>query len=131
MVPSEDPTAREGDGEEEAMPLPSDPKTFYLAGLFLLAPVSDTSRPKGYTPFRFGTNDVALSPVNQIDGKMPPTLLMHADTDEVVPYRERLTSDFDWQTVAGQTAQVYLASKRRERQPQPRLPIVEHALPNR
>jgi glycogen synthase len=45
--------------------------------------------------------------------------------------RERLTSDFDWQTVAMQTAQVYLASKRRERQPQPRLPIVEHALPNR
>jgi glycogen(starch) synthase len=45
--------------------------------------------------------------------------------------RERLTSDFDWQTVAHETAQVYLAAKRRERQPQPRLPIVEHALPNR
>jgi glycogen(starch) synthase len=26
---------------------------------------------------------------------------------------------------------VYLAAKRRERQPQPRLPIVEHALPDR
>jgi acetyl esterase/lipase len=58
------------------------------AALFLLAPVSDTSRPGGYTPFRFGANDVALSPINQLDGKMPPTLLMHADTDEVVPYRE-------------------------------------------
>ncbi|AKN18794.1 transferase [Mycobacterium haemophilum DSM 44634] len=45
--------------------------------------------------------------------------------------RERLTSDFDWQTVAQQTAQVYLAAKRRERQPQPRLPIIEHALPDR
>lgn len=45
--------------------------------------------------------------------------------------RERLTSDFDWHTVATETAQVYLAAKRRERQPQPRLPIVEHALPNR
>jgi glycogen(starch) synthase len=45
--------------------------------------------------------------------------------------RERLTSDFDWQTVANETAQVYLAAKRRERQPQPRLPIVEHALPDR
>jgi len=45
--------------------------------------------------------------------------------------RERLTSDFDWQTVADETAQVYLASKRRERQPHPRLPIVEHALPER
>jgi glycogen(starch) synthase len=45
--------------------------------------------------------------------------------------RERLSSDFDWQTVARETAQVYLAAKRGERQPQPRLPIVEHALPDR
>jgi glycogen(starch) synthase len=45
--------------------------------------------------------------------------------------RERLTSDFDWQTVAGQTAQVYVAAKRGERQPLPRLPIIEHALPDR
>ena len=44
--------------------------------------------------------------------------------------RERLTSDFDWQTVAEETAQVYLAAKRGERQPRARLPIVEHALPN-
>ncbi|BBZ14698.1 glycosyltransferase family 4 protein [Mycobacterium branderi] len=45
--------------------------------------------------------------------------------------RERLTADFDWHTVAGETAQVYLAAKRRERQPLPRLPIIEHALPDR
>jgi glycogen synthase len=45
--------------------------------------------------------------------------------------RERLTSDFDWGTVATQTAQIYLAAKRAERQPQPRMPIIEHALPNR
>lgn len=45
--------------------------------------------------------------------------------------RKRLTSDFDWHTVAAQTAQVYLAAKRREREPLPRLPIVEHALPGR
>ncbi|UQX11819.1 glycosyltransferase family 4 protein [Candidatus Mycobacterium methanotrophicum] len=45
--------------------------------------------------------------------------------------RERLTSDFDWRTVADETAQVYLVAKRRERQPLPRLPIVEHALPDR
>jgi len=45
--------------------------------------------------------------------------------------RERLTSDFDWQTVAEKTAQVYLSAKRGERQPQARLSIVEHALPNR
>ncbi|ETA94833.1 glycogen synthase [Mycobacterium avium 05-4293] len=45
--------------------------------------------------------------------------------------RERLTSDFDWHTVADKTAQVYLSAKRAERQPQARLPIVEHALPDR
>ncbi|EUA00008.1 glycosyl transferases group 1 family protein [Mycobacterium kansasii 732] len=45
--------------------------------------------------------------------------------------RDRLTSDFAWRTVAEETAQVYLAAKRRERQLLPRLPIVEHALPDR
>jgi glycogen synthase len=45
--------------------------------------------------------------------------------------RKRLTSDFDWQTVANETAQVYSTAKRRERQPHARLPIVEHALPDR
>ncbi|MGH3563908.1 MAG: glycosyltransferase family 4 protein, partial [Mycobacterium sp.] len=48
-----------------------------------------------------------------------------------VAARERLTSDFDWHTVADETAQVYLAAKRREREPQPRRPIIEHALPDR
>ena len=45
--------------------------------------------------------------------------------------RERLSSDFDWHTVAEETSQVYLAAKRAERQPQPRRPIIEHALPDR
>jgi glycogen synthase len=45
--------------------------------------------------------------------------------------RDRLTSDFDWRTVAEETAQVYLAAKRRERQPLSRQPIIEHALPDR
>lgn len=45
--------------------------------------------------------------------------------------RQRLTSDFDWATVAQETAQVYVAAKRGERQPRARLPIVEHALSNR
>jgi glycogen(starch) synthase len=45
--------------------------------------------------------------------------------------RARLSADFDWHTVADETAQVYLAAKRREREPQPRRPIVEHALPDR
>ena len=45
--------------------------------------------------------------------------------------RDRLTSDFDWHTVATRTAAVYLAAKRGERQPLARRPIVEHALPGR
>ncbi len=48
-----------------------------------------------------------------------------------VAARERLTSDFDWNTVAAETAQVYLAAKRGEREPHRRRPIVEHALPDR
>jgi len=48
-----------------------------------------------------------------------------------VTARERLTSDFDWHTVAAHTAQVYLAAKRAERQPHARRPIVEQALPDR
>ena len=45
--------------------------------------------------------------------------------------RQRLTSDFDWGTIARETAQVYQAAKRRERQPLPRPVIVEKALPER
>jgi glycogen(starch) synthase len=48
-----------------------------------------------------------------------------------VAARERLTSEFDWATVAGETAQVYLAAKRREREPLARPVIVEHPLPDR
>jgi glycogen synthase len=45
--------------------------------------------------------------------------------------RERLTSHFDWQTVARETAQVYLSAKRREREPLARPVIVARALPDR
>jgi glycogen(starch) synthase len=45
--------------------------------------------------------------------------------------RERLTSDFDWGSIADETAQVYLAAKRREREPLARQVIVERALPQR
>jgi glycogen(starch) synthase len=48
-----------------------------------------------------------------------------------VAARERLDSTFDWNTVAAETAQVYLAAKRREREPHRRPTIVEHALPDR
>lgn len=58
------------------------------AALFLLAPCSDTSRETGYTPWRFAPDPKALSPIHQLDGKMPPTLLFQADTDEILPYRQ-------------------------------------------
>ncbi|WP_319447032.1 MULTISPECIES: glycosyltransferase family 4 protein [unclassified Mycobacterium] len=45
--------------------------------------------------------------------------------------RARLTSDFDWHTVAAETTQVYLAAKRGEREPHRRRLIVERALPDR
>lgn len=45
--------------------------------------------------------------------------------------RERLTSDFAWETVAADTFQVYLAAKRAERRPQARRPIEERPLPER
>jgi glycogen synthase len=54
-----------------------------------------------------------------------------AAQQRAIAARERLTSDFDWHTVAGETAQVYLAAKRAERQSHPRRLIVEHALPDR
>jgi glycogen(starch) synthase len=54
-----------------------------------------------------------------------------AAQQRAIAARERLTSDFDWHTVAAETAQVYLAAKRHERDPLPRRPIIEHALPGR
>ena len=54
-----------------------------------------------------------------------------AAQQRAVAARERLTSDFEWHCIAGETAQVYLAAKRRERAPHRRRVIVEHALPGR
>src|SRR5690606_14254717 len=54
-----------------------------------------------------------------------------AAQEMAVAARERLTSDFDWDAVAEETAQVYLSAKRAERQPHRRRPIIEHALPDR
>ncbi len=45
--------------------------------------------------------------------------------------RARLTSDFDWHTVAAHTAGIYLAAKRGERVPQGRQPIPGNPLPGR
>ncbi|OBB35055.1 glycosyltransferase family 4 protein [Mycobacterium sp. 852002-51961_SCH5331710] len=55
----------------------------------------------------------------------------HAAQQRADAARERLTSEFEWHAIADETAQVYLAAKRREREPHRRRPIVEHALPGR
>jgi acetyl esterase/lipase len=56
------------------------------AALFLSSAVTDTSPDTGYTPSRFGDDAVALSPVDQLDDKMPPVLMFHAVDDPLVHY---------------------------------------------
>lgn len=58
------------------------------AGLILLSAVSDTSMLSGYTPRRFGDNATPLSPLHQMDEKMPPVLAFHGDADPTVPYSQ-------------------------------------------
>ncbi len=58
--------------------------------LVLTSAVSDTTKAKGYTPARFGENDVALSPIDQLDAKMPPAIVFHGDADTTVPQRQSL-----------------------------------------
>lgn len=68
-------------GSDAATSPPSKP-----AALFLTSAVTDTSPETGYTPKRFGDDALALSPVHQLDAKMPPTLIFHAAFDELVHY---------------------------------------------
>src|SRR4051812_47043855 len=72
-----------GSDEKEA------PK-FKPIALVLTSAVSDTTKEKGYTPKRFGEDATALSPVDQLDAKMPPTLAFHGDADTTVPQRQTL-----------------------------------------
>jgi acetyl esterase len=60
------------------------------AALILFSTVSDTSKETGYTPQRFGEDTIALSPVHQLDAKMPPVLAFHGDADKLVPLRQAL-----------------------------------------
>ncbi len=55
------------------------------AALILFSTVSDTTVERGYTPKRFGTDALALSPLDQLDAKMPPVLAFHGDADKTVP----------------------------------------------
>ncbi len=60
------------------------------AVLILVSPVSDTSAATGYTPKRFGDNAEALSPIHQLDAKMPPVLVFHGDADPTVTNRQSI-----------------------------------------
>lgn len=60
------------------------------AALILFSTVSDTSAATGYTPKRFGENTTALSPVHQLDARMPPVLAFHGDADQTVPLSQAL-----------------------------------------
>lgn len=60
------------------------------AALILFSTVSDTSVATGYTPQRFGEHTAALSPVHQLDARMPPVLAFHGDADKTVPLRQAL-----------------------------------------
>lgn len=56
--------------------------------LILYSAVSDTSQLSGYTPRRFGEHATALSPLHQLDEKMPAILAFHGDADPTVPYSQ-------------------------------------------
>ncbi len=58
--------------------------------LVLLSPVSDTSLLAGYTPKRFGEHAGALSPLHQLDARMPAVLVFHGDADTTVPDRQSI-----------------------------------------
>lgn len=56
--------------------------------LVLTSVISDTTKEKGYTPARFGEQATALSPIDQLDARMPPMLVIHGDADALVPQRQ-------------------------------------------
>jgi acetyl esterase/lipase len=58
--------------------------------LILISPVSDTATATGYTPKRFGDDAEALSPVHQLDARMPPVLVFHGDADTTVTNRQSI-----------------------------------------
>lgn len=85
------------------------------AVLFLNSTVSDTSALSGYTPARFGEHATALSPIHQLDEKMPPVLAFHGDADTTVPHRQavalhenllRTGNESELRTVPGGTHQL-------------------------
>ena len=77
------------------------------AALILFSAVSDTSEATGYTPKRFGENATALSPIHQLDQKMPPVLAFHGDADKLVPLAQAVALR-DKLTAAGNTCELII-----------------------
>lgn len=75
--------AKAGPGKDDPAP------TILPAALVLLYPVSDTTA-KGYGgPKRFNNDEaraLACSVPDQMQAKMPPTIILHGDADKTVPY---------------------------------------------
>ncbi|MGC1482103.1 MAG: alpha/beta hydrolase [Chthoniobacterales bacterium] len=62
-------------------------------GLILVSAVTDTSMLGSYRPTPFGGEAEALSPIHQLDPKMPPVLTFHGDGDELVPHSQAVALD--------------------------------------
>lgn len=77
------------------------------AALFITSAVSDTSTETGYTPKRFGADTLALSPVHQLDAKMPPVLAFHGDADKTVPLAQSVALR-DKLVAAGNTCELHI-----------------------
>ena len=77
------------------------------AALILFSAVSDTSAATGYTPQRFGTNTLPLSPVHHLDPVMPPMLVFHGDADPLVPCQQAIALH-DTLVGAGNTCELVL-----------------------
>jgi acetyl esterase/lipase len=69
----------------------SEAPLFKPAALLLSCPAADTSKSSGMRGDRFklllpGFDPDSYSPLQNLDAKMPPTLLIHGDADVTVPY---------------------------------------------
>lgn len=60
------------------------------AAMILFSTISDTTPLTGYTPERFGEHTLELSPIHQLEGRMPPILAFHGDADRLVPVAQAI-----------------------------------------
>ena len=66
--------------------IPEEAPLFKPVALILMSAAADTSLATGMRGERFGQNSDALSPLQNLDPKMPPALIYHGDADKTVPY---------------------------------------------